>query len=121
MEGSFIINEEQRTWAMMAHLSGYAGYLIPLGGIIVPIVIMYAKSESPVVSTIAKQAVLLNIAGFVGGLICLLLALTILLIPLAWLLGIVISVSVITLPAVGAIKAHDGFYFRYPIVGQYPY
>jgi len=114
------IHPEERTWAMLAHLSGLAGYLLPLGGVIVPIIMIYAKSESPVVSTLAKQALVLNVVVFLCALLCFLMVLTILLIPVAWLLGCCASLAAVALPIIGAIRAADGYYFRYPLVGRSP-
>lgn len=121
MNDTQTIHPDERTWAAIAHLSGLAGYLIPLGGVIVPVVIIVAKSDSPVISTVAKQALVLNIAVFVCLVICLLLFLTILLIPVAWILTACLSLAAIVLPIIGAVKAYDGYYFRYPIVGRSPY
>ena len=52
------ISKEERGLAALTHLSGLAGYIIPLGGVLVPIVIMLVKSESKVITTVAKQALL---------------------------------------------------------------
>jgi hypothetical protein len=57
------ISQEERGLAIMTHLSGLAGYIIPLGGVIVPIIIWVVKKESAVISSIAKQALLLNDSG----------------------------------------------------------
>ncbi len=54
------INPEERGLAACTHLSGLAGYIIPLGGVIVPIIIWMVKSESAVIAGIAKQALLLT-------------------------------------------------------------
>jgi uncharacterized protein len=122
------IEPEEQTWALFAHLSGLAGYLIPFGGVIAPIALIFAKSDSPVISTIAKQALYLNIfvflAGLVVGFITFLLYISIVGIPLAILLGFIVGILLfgmgVTLPIVGAIKAASGEYYRYPVVGQEP-
>ena len=50
-------NEEENNWGMFAHLSTFAGYVIPFGNIVGPIVIwQMKKSESNYVSDHAKQA-----------------------------------------------------------------
>ncbi len=123
-----VIEPEERAWALFAHLSGLAIYVVPLGGVIAPIILLFTKSESPLVSTIAKQALYLNIfvllAGGVVSFITLLLTVTILGIPLAYLLGGVagtlLTLMAVGLPIVGAIKAASGEYFEYPVVGQKP-
>ena len=63
------ISNDERTLAALTHLSGLAGYLIPLGGVIVPIIIWVVKSDSRVISTVAKQALVLNVVVFLLGLV----------------------------------------------------
>jgi uncharacterized Tic20 family protein len=115
------IAPEERTLAALTHLSGLSGYVIPLGGVLVPIIIWAVKSQSPVVSSIAKQALLLNVIVFVLIAATVLLWLTIILIPVVILFWIVLAIAAIALPIVGAIKAFDGLYYRYPVIGIGPY
>lgn len=117
-QGPQTIAPEERTLAALTHLSGLAGYVIPLGGVIVPIIIWVVKSESRVVSGIAKQALLLNVMIFILGFFSVLLALTVILIPLLIPLWIALALAAIVLPIVGALRANDGVYYRYPVVGQ---
>jgi len=114
------IAPEERTLAALTHLSGLAGYVIPLGGVLVPIIIWAVKSDSKVISSIAKQALILNVAVFVLIACTVLLWLTIVLIPLVILLWALLGLAAIALPIVGAIKALDGVYYRYPVVGVTP-
>ncbi len=114
------IAPEERTLAALTHLSGLAGYVIPLGGVLVPIIIWAVKSDSKVISSIAKQALILNIVVFVLIAGTFFLWLTILLIPLAIALWILLALAAIALPIVGAIKALDGVFYRYPVVGVNP-
>lgn len=115
-----VIASEDRTLAALTHLSGFAGYIVPLGGVIVPIVIWAVKQDSPVISSIAKQALLLNVIVFLIIATTALLWITIILIPAVVLLWIVLSIGAIALPIIGAIKANQGTYYRYPIVGVTP-
>jgi hypothetical protein len=59
------ITPEERGLAAFIHLSGLAGYIIPLGGVIVPIIIWMVKSDSAAIVGTAKQALLLNVIVFV--------------------------------------------------------
>ena len=115
-----VISQEERSLAALTHLSGLAGYIIPLGGIIVPIVIWIVKKESIVIASIAKQAVMLNVAIFV--LVCAVSVfwLTIILIPIVILAYVVLGLVAIALPIIGAVKAFEGTYYRYPVVGVEP-
>ena len=114
------IAPEQRGMAAITHLSGLAGYLIPLGGVVVPIVIWVVKSDDRVISAVAKQALLLNVIVFLLAGALVLPFLTILLIPVAVLGWIVLAFIAVTLPIVGAVKASGGEYFRYPLIGTTP-
>jgi uncharacterized Tic20 family protein len=114
------IAPEERSLAALTHLSGLSGYIIPFGGILVPIIIWMVKKDSPVISSIAKQAILLNLIVFL--LICagFLLFLTILLIPVVIMSWVVLGLGAIALPIIGAVRAGDGRYYRYPVVGVVP-
>lgn len=114
------IAPEERTLAAWAHLSGLSGYLVPLGGVLVPIIIWIAKKDSRVVSSIAKQAILLNIAVFLAIAVTAILWITIILIPVVVLFWVALGFAAIALPIVGAIRAWDGTYYRYPLVGISP-
>lgn len=114
------ITPEERGLATMTHLSGLAGYIIPFGGVLVPIIIWMVKKDSPIISAIARQAILLNVVVF-----CLIIAsvvamLTVILIPFSILAIVVFGLAAIAVPIVGAVKASSGLYYRYPVVGSNP-
>ena len=114
------IAPEERTLAALTHLSGLAGYLIPLGGVLVPILIWALKSDSKVVSSIAKQALLLNVVVFALIVGTAILWVTVVLIPFVIVFWVVLAIGAVALPIVGAVKALDGAYFRYPVIGVQP-
>ena len=114
------IAPEDRTLASLTHLSGLSGYIIPFGGILVPVIIWIMKKDAPMISAIAKQAVFLNLIVFVLFGASAILLLTIILIPLVFLFWGVLVVVEVVLPIIGAVKANDGAYYRYPVVGTTP-
>ena len=114
------IDPKDQALASITHLSGLAGYIVPLGGVIVPIIIWMVKSESAVISGIAKQALLLNIIVFVLVAATAILWITIILIPVVILFWIALGIAALALPIVGAIKASQGEYYRYPVIGVPP-
>jgi uncharacterized protein len=120
MDTSVSIGPEERGLAAITHLSGLAGYIIPFGGVLVPIIIWVVKKDSAIISSIAKQAILLNVIAFLMIGVLVALALTIILIPVAIIGGIVLGLSALALPIIGAIKASDGTYYKYPVVGIMP-
>lgn len=49
---------EEWQWAMFAHLSGFAGYVIPFGSLIGPVVVWSMKKDiMPLVDTHGKRAI----------------------------------------------------------------
>ena len=118
---SMTIAAEDRSLAIMTHLAGLAGYVIPLGGVLVPIVIWVVKSENRTIAAIAKQAVFLNVIVFVLALLLILPALAVLAVILAFLVGwLALAAAALVLPFVGAVKASDGEFYSYPVLGIRP-
>ena len=119
-QATTVIQAEDRTLAILTHLSGLAGYIIPLGGILVPIIIWIVKKDHRVIASIAKQAILLNLAVFVCGCALAVLILTVILIPVVFMGWAVLGLIAVILPIIGAVKASDGEYYTYPVVGSAP-
>jgi uncharacterized protein len=114
------IAAEDRTVAALTHLSGLSGYVVPLGGVLVPIIIWAVRRDSVVISSIAKQALLLNVIVFLLIAATLLLWVTIILIPAVIMFWSALAVVAVALPIIGALKANQGTYYRYPVVGVSP-
>ena len=114
------IAPEERGLAAITHLTGLAGYIIPFGGVLVPIIIWVVKKDSPVISSIAQQAILLNVVVFLLAGASIVLVLTIILIPILIVFWFALGVVALALPIVGAILANQGTYYRYPVVGTSP-
>ena len=114
------IEPQDRTLASLTHLSGLSGYVIPFGGVVVPIIIWMMKKDAPVISAIARQAVFLNLMVFAVFGASAILLLTVILIPAVFLFWIFLVLAALALPIVGAIKANDGTYYKYPVVGSQP-
>jgi uncharacterized Tic20 family protein len=112
-----VIAPDERTMAALTHLSGLAGYVIPLGGAIVPIVIWMVRKDSPIISTIAKQALWLNLMFYILFGAAAILMLTVILIPFVFAFWAVLGIAAVVLPIIGAIKANQGTYYKYPVLG----
>lgn len=117
---TIVIAPQERALAALTHLSGLAGYVIPLGGVLVPIILWIVKSDSRVISSVAKQALLLNVVVFALILVTAILWITVILIPFVIVFWIALALAAIALPIVGAVKAWDGAYYRYPVIGVTP-
>jgi uncharacterized Tic20 family protein len=107
---------DERTWAMIAHLSAFAGFFIPvLGHVGGPLIVLLLKGGgSPFVSFSAKEA--LNFHITVAIVIILFTVLCVLLVGLL-LLPLVPVVLLIwfILPFIAALRAREGHWYRYPM------
>ena len=120
-ESTVQIPPADRGLASLTHLSGLSGYIIPLGGVLVPIIIwIMKKDENPLIAAIARQAIFLNLVVWVLIGVTAILWLTIILIPFVILFWCFLGLAAVILPIVGAIKANSGVYYRYPVVGSNP-
>jgi uncharacterized Tic20 family protein len=105
--------EAERNWGMAAHLSALAGYVIPFGNIIGPLVVwLVKKDEMPFVNSQAKEALNFQITVAIGALICVVLMLLIIGFFLLWALAIVNLVFIV----IAAVQASKGVDYRYPFV-----
>ncbi|MFQ6115959.1 MAG: DUF4870 domain-containing protein [bacterium] len=107
------MNESQeRTWATLCHLGALAGFIIPFGNIIAPLVIwLVKKDESPFVDDQGKESLNFQISMTIYFLVAVLLVLILIGIPLLIVLGIFEIVMVV----IAAVKASNGEKYRYPV------
>lgn len=112
-------NESQvRTWHMWAHLSALAGYIVPFGNILGPLIIwQMKKGEIPSVESHAKAAMNFQITVLIGVIACIILGVLLsficigfLLFPVAGILGICGLVFAI----IAGLKANEGKEYKYP-------
>lgn len=106
------IEQQTRLWGLLLHLSIFAGYIVPLGGLIVPIIIwQLKKGELPAIDAHGKNAANWIISHIIYLIVCIALSFAVIGIPL--MIALVI-VSII-FPIVAAIKANSGEIWRYPL------
>ena len=104
-------NKDARTWGMFCHLTALAGFIIPFGNIIGPLVIwLIKKNDHPFVDDQGKESlnfqVTVTIAALIAGaLICVFVG--IILLPLVGILAVVFAI-------IAALKANEGKRYRYP-------
>lgn len=105
------LSQEDRNWGMIAHLSSLAGFLIPFGSILGPLIVYLVKKEqSPFATDCAREALNFNITVAIGVVICLCLSLVFIGIPLLVALGLVWLVLTI----LAAVRASEGTQYHYP-------
>jgi len=103
---------EVRQWALLIHLSQFAGYVVPLGGLVLPIVLwQWKKHESPEIDAHGKVVANWIVSELIYGTCCLFLFFVLIGIPL--MLGLLLLGVIF--PLVGAVKANDGVVWRYPL------
>jgi uncharacterized protein len=103
----------ERDWAVIAHLSAFAGIILPYVGIVVgPLVVWLLKKEGmPFVDDQGREAVNFQLTMFLAGLVCMLLMWVLIGFPLFFALGIFDFVVTI----IAAVKASEGVAYRYPV------
>ncbi|EAS19901.1 DUF4870 domain-containing protein [Nonlabens mediterrranea] len=103
---------ELNQFCMFMHLSQFAGYLVPFVGIILPIVMWLTnKDQSRIVDQHGKDIVNWIISSFIYSIIGLILTCAVIGIPL--LIGL--AILTIVFPIIGAVKAAEGSFYKYPI------
>jgi hypothetical protein len=105
------ISTDANTWGMILHLSQLCGYLIPLAGLAVPILLwQIKKNESPLIDLHGRIVVNWIITAFILGIVFGLLCFILVGFPLLFVLGVL----AVVFPIVGAVKALNGEAWIYP-------
>ncbi len=103
---------QTRQWALFLHLSLLAGFIVPLLGLVAPIVIwQLKKTELPGLDVHGKIVMNWIISLILYAVISALLIVVVIGIPLLIALGIVC----IIFPIIGGIKANNGEVWHYPL------
>lgn len=108
------MNRDARLWAMLCHLAGFA-FLLPIvpgiGSVIGPLIIwLIKKDQYPFVNEQGREAVNFQITMLIYGLVAGLLMFACVGFFLLPAVAIVDMVFIV----IAAIKANDGYHFRYP-------
>jgi uncharacterized Tic20 family protein len=106
-----IPTQDERTWGMLAHLTAFAGFIVPLGNLIGPLIVWLVKrDQSAFVADQGKEALNFNISVVGAAIICALLVFVF----IGILLGVALFIFWLTMTIVAAIKASEGVRYRYP-------
>ncbi len=118
--GQANLSDEERLWAMLAHLLALLGYVVWVGAYVAPLVVyLVYKDKSRFVAFHALQSLFFQLALLVVGAICVLLALTIVLACIAVPAIALISIGALAYIIVAAIRAYNGELFEYWLVGKW--
>ncbi|MFO7574554.1 MAG: DUF4870 domain-containing protein [Bacteroidales bacterium] len=106
-------SESERNWAMLCHLSSFAGYIIPFfGGIIAPLIIWLSRrTGSEWIDINGKASLNFQISVLLYTVLC---------IPLMFLVvGIFFYIALVVIELIcviiASIRAAQGIEFRYPL------
>lgn len=106
------VEQQTRQWGLLLHLSQFAGFVVPFGGLIVPIVIwQLKKNELPGIDIHGKNAVNWIISAIIYAIVSAVLIVVLIGIPLL----LILVVLHVVFPIVAAIKANSGEYWKYPM------
>jgi hypothetical protein len=113
MEENKVLTETERNWAMLCHLSAFAGFFFPFGGIIGPLICwLTRRDESAWVSVNGRNALNFQLSMLLYMVLAVPLCLIIIGIPIIILLGTLKVVCIV----IASVKASKGELFRYPLV-----
>ena len=112
VESEYDLSKDVRMWGMFCHISALVGLLgNGFGFLIGPLVVWLAKREEhPFIDDQGKEALNFQITMFLAFIISFFLAFVV----IGFFLLAILVVMEIALPIIGAIKANNGEYYRYP-------
>jgi len=112
MEEKRILTETERNWSMLCHLSAFAGFFFPFGGIIGPLICWLSrKDESEWVNINGRNALNFQLSILLYMVLAIPLCFIIIGIPIIAVLSVLKVVCII----IASVKAPKGELFRYPL------
>jgi uncharacterized Tic20 family protein len=106
------VDETARTTAVAAHLSTFAGLVVPFGSVIGPLAVWLTRRDrDPFIDQAGREALNFGITIAIYGAVLLVAALMLIGIPLL----IVGVVAWVVLASLAAVKASEGQAYRYPL------
>lgn len=106
------ITTDVNLWSMFIHLSQFCGYLLPLAGLVVPIILWQVKkNDSPIIDQHGRIVANWIISSLIYYAVTGLLWFLLIGIPLFF----VVVVICIVFPILGGIKANNGEIWEYPL------
>jgi len=108
----YVASDDERLWAMLCHLSTFAGLLVPFAHIIAPLVIWLIQREKlPLVDDQGKEAVNFQISMtiyYIVTALSIFVMIGCVLLPAALIFDLVVTI-------IAAVKANQGEAYRYPL------
>ncbi len=108
-----MVSSEDRTWALVVHLSAFAGHVFPFAHIIAPLVVwLVRRDQSAFVNDQGKEAVNAQISATIYAAVAFVLCFVFIGVPL--LFGLYLANFILVI--VAAIAAYEGKTYRYPLI-----
>ena len=103
-----------RMWAMLCHLAGLA-WILPItpafGSVLGPLIVwLIKKNDHPFVDEQGKEALNFQITMLIYGVV----AAVLMLLCIGFLLLLAVAIVDVVFTVIAAIKANDGYHYRYP-------
>ncbi|MDQ9092208.1 DUF4870 domain-containing protein [Pseudoalteromonas haloplanktis] len=106
-----VASKDERMWAMLCHLSALAGFVVPLGAILGPLVVwLIKKEEMPLVAEHGRKSLNFQITMLIAYILCFILMFAVIGVILLPIVAIFSFIMVV----ISAIKTNDGKPFSYP-------
>lgn len=101
--------------ALLAHLSGLAGFIFPLGNVLGPLIVwLTQKEKSAFVADQGAEALNFQITTSIIGLVLVVFAMTIIGLVVAIPGFFIVGIGWLVLTIIGGVKASSGERYRYP-------
>jgi uncharacterized protein len=109
---------QMRTWNMLCHLGALAGFIIPFGSVLGPLIIwQIKKNEIPSVEAHGKAALNFQLTVLIATLGCVIVGFILSFILIGFLLfpvAIAIGICGLVFAIIAGLKANEGKDYRYP-------
>ena len=106
------VSKDEQNWAMFCHLAALAGFIIPFGNLIGPLVIWLIKKDAmPLVDRHGKESLNFQITVSIAALVCFILIFVVIGILLIW----VVAIGALVMTIIATVKVGQGnLDYRYP-------
>jgi len=112
MQPAYLQTAEERQMGMLLHLSQLASVVIPLAGIVLPIILWQTqKDKMPALDAHGKMVANWMISALIYAVVSSILIIVL----VGILLLLALAVIAIVFPIVGAVKANNGILWEYPL------
>ncbi|MDZ4687583.1 MAG: DUF4870 domain-containing protein [Planctomycetaceae bacterium] len=109
---------DERLWAMLCHLSTFVTW-VPFANIVIPLVIwMVKRDSSALIADQGKEVLNFQVTMMLLYAVMVACFISMILFPVGIILAVLLPLWHLVLTIVGAIKAYDGQFYRYPLTAR---